>query len=79
MLLMPHGLAVAALNEDRLGQVSAELTDGTEVQFGDKDFAQRVRRFVALLESEVPRIRLHGLIFVMSAAQQFCVGNRVLQ
>ena len=52
MLLMPHGLAVAALNEDRLGQVSAELTDGTEVQFGDKDFAQRVRRFVALLESE---------------------------
>ena len=52
MLLMPHGLAVAALNEDHLGQVSAELTDGTEVQFGDKDFAQRVRRFVALLESE---------------------------
>lgn len=52
MLLMPHGVAVAALNEDRLGQVSAELTDGTEVQFGDKDFAQRVRRFVALLESE---------------------------
>ena len=51
MLLMSHGLAVAALNEDRLGQVSAELTDGTEVQFGDKDFAQRVRRFVALLES----------------------------
>ena len=52
MLLVPHGLAVAALNEDRLGQVSAELTDGTEVQFGDKDFARRVRRFVALLESE---------------------------
>jgi len=52
MFLMPHGLAVAALNEDRLGQVSAELTDGTEVQFGDKDFAQRVRRFVALLASE---------------------------
>jgi cell division protein FtsQ len=52
MLLLPHGLAVAALNEDRLGQVSAELTDGTDVQFGDKDFAQRVRRFVALLESE---------------------------
>jgi len=52
MLLVPYGLAVAALNEDRLGQVSAELTDGTEVQFGDKDFAQRVRRFVALLSSE---------------------------
>ena len=52
MLLVPHGLAVAALNEDRLGQVSAELTDGTEVQFGDKEFVQRVRRFVALLESE---------------------------
>lgn len=52
MLLTPHGLSVAALNEDRLKQISAQLTDGTEVQFGDKDFAKRVRRFVALLESE---------------------------
>ena len=52
MLLIPHGLSVAALNEDRLKQISAQLTDGTEVQFGDKDFAKRVRRFVALLESE---------------------------
>jgi cell division protein FtsQ len=52
MLVMPHGLAVAALNEDHLGQVSAELTDSTEVQFGDKDFAQRVRRFVLLMEIE---------------------------
>jgi len=52
MLLAPHGLSVAALSEDRLKQVSAQLTDGTDVQFGDKDFAKRVRRFVALLESE---------------------------
>ena len=52
MLLVPHGLSVAALNEDRLKQISAQLTDGTEVQFGDKHFAKRVRRFVALLESE---------------------------
>ena len=52
MLLTPHGLSVAALNEDRLKQVSAQLTDGTEVQFGDKDFTKRVRRFVALLGSE---------------------------
>lgn len=52
MLLTPHDLSVAALNEDRLKQISAQLTDGTQVQFGDKDFAKRVRRFVALLESE---------------------------
>ena len=52
MLLTRHRLSVAALNEDRLEQISAQLTDGTEVQFGDKDFAKRVRRFVALLESE---------------------------
>jgi len=52
MLLVPHGLSVVALNEDRLAQISAELTDGTEVQFGDRDFATRVRRFVALLENE---------------------------
>jgi len=52
MLLTPHGLSVAALNEDRLKHVSAQLTDGTEVQFGDKDFTKRVRRFVALLGSE---------------------------
>ena len=52
MLLVPHGLSVAALNEDRLKQISAQLTDGTEVQFGDKDFATRVRRFSAFLESE---------------------------
>ena len=52
MLLLPHDLAVVALNVDRLGQVSARLTDGTEVQFGDKDFVKRVRRFVALLDSE---------------------------
>ena len=52
MLLTPYGLSVAALTEDRLQQISAELIDGTKVQFGDKDFAKRVRRFVALLESE---------------------------
>ena len=45
-------LSVAALNEDRLKQVSAQLTDGTEVQFGDKDFTKRVGRFIALLGSE---------------------------
>lgn len=52
MLLTPHGRSVAALNEDYLNQISARLNDGTEVQFGDKEFAKRVRRFVALLESE---------------------------
>ena len=51
-LLSAHGLSVAALDEDHLSQVSARLTNGTEVQFGDRDFAKRVRRFVALLDSE---------------------------
>lgn len=54
-LLLPYGLAISGLTQDKLGQVQAELTDGTQVQFGDRDFAQRVRRFAALLDSEVDR------------------------
>ena len=64
MLLTPHGLGIAVLKEDRFGQISAELTDGTSVQFGDKDFAQRVRRFAVLLQQRLERFE-GGLRFVV--------------
>ena len=80
MLLTPHGLGVSVLKEDRLGQISAELTDGTSVQFGDKDFAQRVRRFAVLLgretqENSITRIdfRYERGAAVLRQQKQFAV------
>ena len=52
-VLMSEEMSVAGLQQDQLGQLSAFLSNGMEVQFGDRDFAVRVSRFIRLIRGDL--------------------------
>ena len=53
VLLSGSGLEVVWLGEDDVGQVSAELDNGTLLALGSQQFVQRVRRFVRLYQERL--------------------------
>jgi cell division protein FtsQ len=52
-VLMSEEMSIAGLKQDQLGQLSAFLSNGMEVQFGDRDFAVRVSRFIRLIRGDL--------------------------
>ena len=57
-VLMSEEMSIAGLKQDQLGQLSAFLSNGMEVQFGDRDFAVRVSRFIRLIRGDLRNQRI---------------------
>ena len=52
-LLAPMDLEVYSLTEDALGQVTVELDSGLQLRLGAEDHAERIRRFLALMQGHL--------------------------
>lgn len=52
-VLASEEISIEGLQQDQLGQLSALLSNGMQVQFGDRDFATRVSRFVRLIRGDL--------------------------
>jgi cell division protein FtsQ len=52
-MLLPLGLAIAALAVDDRGQMRATLSGGIEVIFGEQELSERLERFVALFDASL--------------------------
>ena len=82
-LLAPTGLQVVALHQDVLGQVSAELDNGSLLLLGADNHIERMSRFVTLWRGQLedqPVLRVdmryeHGAAVALLPTSQWAMGS----